>query len=136
MAPNPGYGAILTYNLKSAVPAEEKKADKDMASDADAKSAAKDATTKEGKAKISIYDKDNKLVREMDGPGAAGLNRTHWDLRSKAPSEPTPEQQEAMDAGYYEGPRGPRVDPGEYTVKVAAAGKRRSRRWLWRMIRG
>jgi hypothetical protein len=68
------------------------------------------------------------VVREFDGPGAAGVNRTNWDLRANAPAEPTPEQLEAIAAGYGFGPRGPLVDPGEYTVKIKAGEKETSQK--------
>ncbi|HET9994319.1 MAG TPA: hypothetical protein VFQ18_02825 [Candidatus Acidoferrum sp.] len=124
-AKNPAYGAILNYYLKDGVPAEAPKKDKD---DKEKKEASEDKgkadnAKKEGKVKISVMDKDRKLVRELDGPGAAGVNRTNWDLRWNAPAEPTPEQQEAIDAGYGFGPRGPLVDPGEYTIKIKAGDK-------------
>jgi photosystem II stability/assembly factor-like uncharacterized protein len=80
----------------------------------------KPAENKEGKAQITVTDRDGKIVREFEGPGAAGVNRTAWDLRYDPASEPTPEQLEAMAAGYILGPRGPYVEPGEYTVKVKA----------------
>ncbi len=124
-AKNPAYGAILNYYLKEAVPAEapkKEKDDKDKKEAADDKGKA-DSAKKEGKVKISVTDKDGKQVRELDGPGAAGVNRTNWDLRWNAPAEPTPEQQEAIAAGYGFGPRGPLVDPGEYTVKIKAGDK-------------
>jgi uncharacterized phage infection (PIP) family protein YhgE len=57
-------------------------------------------------------------VREFDGLGAAGVNRANWDLRYNPAAEPTPEQMEAINAGYWEGPRGPKVEPGKYTVKI------------------
>jgi hypothetical protein len=41
-------------------------------------------------------------------------------LRYNPAAEPTPEQMEAINAGYWEGPRGPRVDPGKYTIKIKA----------------
>jgi len=78
---------------------------------------------KEGKVKIVVTDKDGKVVRELDGPGAAGVNRTNWDLRYNPPAEPTPEQLEAIAAGYGFGPRGPYAEPGEYTIKITAGGK-------------
>ena len=129
-AKNPPYGAILTYYLKEAVPAEaakkspDEKDKKDSAEQkprADAKGDT--AEKKEGKVKITVLDKDGKAIREMDGPGGAGVNRTNWDLRSNAPAEPTPEQLEAIAAGFGFGPRGPLVEPGEYTIKIKAGDK-------------
>jgi photosystem II stability/assembly factor-like uncharacterized protein len=141
---NPPYGAILNYYLKEALPPEAPKAAKDD-KDKDKKEAAAgeqkgkteaaadkpktpDAANKEGKAKISVYDKDGKLVREFDGPGKAGVNRTNWDLRWNSPAVPTPEQLEAAAAGFDFGPRGPLVEPGEYTIKIKAGGKEDSQK--------
>jgi photosystem II stability/assembly factor-like uncharacterized protein len=133
-AKNPPYGAILNYYLKEALPPEAPKTAKDekdkdkekekketAATDQEAKT--EEAAKKEGKAKISIYDKDGKLVRELDGPGKAGVNRTNWDLRWNSPAVPTPEQVEAAAAGFDFGPRGPLVEPGEYTIKIKAGSK-------------
>ncbi len=116
-AKNPPYGAVLNYYLKDAVPPEPPKPG------ADEKEKAASAQKNEGRVKISIFDKDGKLIREMDGPGTAGVNRTSWDLRWNSPAEPTPEQLEAVAAGYAFGPRGPLVEPGEYTVKIKAGAK-------------
>jgi len=128
-AKNPPYGAILNYYLKEAVPPktakDEKEKDKDnketAATDKEVKT--EEAAKKEGKVKISVYDKDGKLVRELEGPGKAGVNRTNWDLRWNSPAVPTPEQVEAAAAGFDFGPRGPLVEPGEYTVKIKAGSK-------------
>lgn len=135
---NPAYGAILNYYLKEAVPAEAPKAakdEKDKDKDKEKKEAAAapapaddkakaDATgNKEGKVKITVTDKDSKVVREFDGPGKAGVNRTNWDLRWNSPAVPTPEQLEAAAAGFDFGPRGPHVEPGEYTIKIKAGSK-------------
>jgi photosystem II stability/assembly factor-like uncharacterized protein len=145
---NPPYGAILNYYLKEAVPPEPPKAakdekDKDKDKDKDkekekketaapggeqkgkseasaSKENKEDKENKEGKTKITVYDKDNKLVREFDGPGKAGVNRTNWDLRWNSPAVPTPEQLEAAAAGFDFGPRGPLVEPGKYTIKIKA----------------
>ncbi|OLC93524.1 MAG: hypothetical protein AUH86_16515 [Acidobacteria bacterium 13_1_40CM_4_58_4] len=129
-AKNPAYGALLSYYLKEAVPPEAPKKEKD---EKDKKDAAEEkpkaegtgeaAEKKEGKVKFSVLDKDGKAVREFDGPGAAGVNRTNWDLRWNPPAEPTPEQQEAIAAGFGFGPRGPLVEPGEYTIKLKAGDK-------------
>jgi photosystem II stability/assembly factor-like uncharacterized protein len=139
---NPPYGAILNYYLKEAVPPEPPKATKDEkdkdkdkkeTTSADQKAKSEEAVNKEnkkedkenkeGKTKISVYDKDNKLVREFDGPGKAGVNRTNWDLRWNAPAVPTPEQLEAAAAGFDFGPRGPLVEPGKYTIKIKAGSR-------------
>jgi hypothetical protein len=134
-AKNPPHGAILSYYLKVAVPPEAPKKDKDEKDKKDAveekpKTDAKGeaAEKKEGKVKITVLDKDGKVIREMDGPGAAGVNRTNWDLRSNAPAEPTPEQLEAVAAGFGFGPRGPFVEPGEFTIKIKAGDKEASQK--------
>jgi hypothetical protein len=41
-------------------------------------------------------------------------------LRYTPAAEPTPEQLEAIAAGYSFGPRGPLVEPGKYTIKIKA----------------
>jgi photosystem II stability/assembly factor-like uncharacterized protein len=131
LAKNPPYGTILNYYLKEAVPAEAPKKEKD---DKDNRDAAAEkprddaAAKKEGKVKISVADKDGKVVREFDGPAAAGVNRTNWDLRWNSPAEPTPEQQEAIAAGFGFGPLGPFVEPGEYTITIKAGEKEASQK--------
>jgi len=102
IAQNPPYGALISYYLKS-------------------------ATGEKGKVKIAILDKDGKLVRELEGNKKAGINRVNWDLRYAVPAEPTPEQREAMARGFGFGPRGPMVEPGEYTVKVTVGDKEDSK---------
>ncbi|HEU0370148.1 MAG TPA: hypothetical protein VFR42_13105, partial [Candidatus Acidoferrum sp.] len=82
-----------------------------------------EAEKKEGQVKITVTDKDGKVIRELNGPAAAGVNRASWDLRYNSPAEPSPEQLEAMAAGYDFGPRGPFVEPGEYTIKIKAGDK-------------
>jgi photosystem II stability/assembly factor-like uncharacterized protein len=122
---DPLYGAILNYYLKEAVPAEVPKTgkdDKDKTSSSE-KAGEAGAAKKEGKVKISVFNKEGNLVREFDGPGAAGVNRTNWDLRWNAPAEATAEQLEAQAAGYGFGPRGPFIEPGEYTLKIKAGEK-------------
>ena len=134
-AKNPPYGVILNYYLKEALPPEppknEQKTDKEKVAGKTeqgerGKSSAGDETKspselqKEGKVKITVTDKTGKVVREFDGPAAAGVNRANWDLRYNPAAEPTPEQLQAMAAGYSEGPRGPHVDPGTYTIKIKA----------------
>lgn len=126
---NPLPGAIINYYLKTALPPPEAKHDSaqgketaEMEKSAE-KHDEKQEPKKEAKVKITVTDSAGKVVRELDGPGVAGVNRTSWDLRYTAPSEPTPEQLEAIAAGYGFGPRGPFVEPGEYTIKIKAGEK-------------
>ncbi|HLG13068.1 MAG TPA: hypothetical protein VJH03_00895 [Blastocatellia bacterium] len=153
-APNPAYGAVVSYYLK---------------------------TKPTGPVRIAITDSSGKVVREMTGPAEAGLNRAVWDLRyglpgvggggpggfgrgggggggggggagggqgrPQGPAQATPGQaapattigeagQQAQPAplfggggggGGFGGGRGPRVAPGDYTIKVSAAGKEQTK---------
>lgn len=93
LAPNPPYGALVHYYLRTKPDAKEK-------------------------VRLTILDRDAKVVRELDGTAHAGINRVNWDLRYNPPREATPEEQQALAAGFGFGARGPLVDPGEYTAKV------------------
>src|SRR5258708_25839706 len=139
-AKNPPYGAILNYYLKEAVPPEppktEEKADKDEKDKAAAakpeekgKSTAEEKgkstaeQKKEGKVKITVTDKDGKVVREFDGPGASGVNRTNWDFRYNSAAEPPPEHIQAINPANHQGPPAPPAHPGKYTIKIQAGTK-------------
>lgn len=127
-AKNPPYGALLSYYLKEALPPETAKRSSEDRTETAAQRPGREARAeaperKEGRVKITVLNKDGKVIREFDGPGAAGVNRSTWDLRENAPAEPTPEQQEAIAAGFGFGPRGPLVEPGEYTIKIKAGDK-------------
>ncbi|MDH7494317.1 MAG: hypothetical protein QHH44_10550, partial [Candidatus Saccharicenans sp.] len=57
------------------------------------------------KIKVGIYDAEKNLLRELEGPGKAGLNRVNWDMRKAGQGRP-----------------GPKVEPGQYFVVLPAAG--------------
>ncbi|MGB6821552.1 MAG: hypothetical protein WBE21_05705 [Candidatus Acidiferrales bacterium] len=96
LGPNPPEGASIDFYLK-AKPAKDQK------------------------IKITVVDSSGKTVREItDAKPGAGINRVSWDLRYDAPVKPTPEQLAAQGQGFFGGgARGPMVEPGTYTVKVA-----------------
>ncbi len=95
-APNPPYGAHFDYWLPRAV---------------------------EDGARITIRDADGNVVRTLDGPGARGLNRVHWDLRH----DPIPHDTARYDVPTLDaGPGGPLVLPGEFGVVLEAGDERRS----------
>jgi len=106
--PNPPNGALITYSLKSKPPEKEK-------------------------VKITVSNKEGKIIRDVDGTGDVGVNRVTWDLRSRSVNE-APRDAEAgggtTEAAGEQGGEGGggggfggfqgslRVEPGEYTVKV------------------
>jgi photosystem II stability/assembly factor-like uncharacterized protein len=110
LGPNPPSGALITYYLKSKPDSKEK-------------------------VKVTISDKDGKVIRDLDGTKEAGVNRVNWDLRTQSVTEPpqtateTPAGPPAAAAGGgFGGFTGAlRVEPGEYTVKVAAGKHEQSK---------
>jgi len=65
------------------------------------------------KVKISLCDAAKNLLRELEGPGKAGLNRVSWDMRKTGGGRP-----------------GPKVEPGNYLVVLEASGKKLEQRAL------
>ena len=129
LGPNPPNGALVTYFLK-AKPDEKER------------------------VRISISDKDGKVLREMDGEKEPGINRVVWNFRTRSvtaapprgaataagnvPGGETAATEAAVSGeaesgeqpagqlggggggggGGFGGQAAPRVEPGEYTVKV------------------
>ena len=60
MAPNPPYGALITYYLKEKLGEEDK-------------------------ASIDILDSDDNVIRTLKAAKKKGYNRINWDLRHKSP---------------------------------------------------
>jgi photosystem II stability/assembly factor-like uncharacterized protein len=107
-APNPVAGAYIRYYLKNDLATEEP-----LVAGGDNGNGESNG----GKAKLSIVDQNGEVVRELEGPGEAGIHHVAWDLRLEPPYE-VPEGQ----GGFGGPPRGPKVLPGTYTVRLAAAG--------------
>jgi photosystem II stability/assembly factor-like uncharacterized protein len=87
-APNVPKGALLTYALAASVPS----------------------------AHLQIVRADGAVVRDLVGPGGAGVHRVEWDLRTQLALVPA-----AGDSGYYGAPRSPLVPPGRYTVRLSTS---------------
>ena len=88
-APNPRFGAYLNYWL---------------ASDLD------------DSVRVAIRGPDGALVRELAGPGDAGLHRLAWDLRG----EPAGPMGFGLAGAFNLSDLGPFVLPGTYTVELQA----------------
>jgi photosystem II stability/assembly factor-like uncharacterized protein len=93
-APNPDFGAALTYYLRDAG---------------------------SGGAQIAIRDANGQPVRTLKGSTRRGLNRVVWDLRMDAPVEADSEAR-AGGGGFRGAPAAPTVLPGTYQVQVNASG--------------
>jgi photosystem II stability/assembly factor-like uncharacterized protein len=98
IAPNPPYGAIIHYYLKTPLGEKEE-------------------------VKITIVDREGRVVRELRGPREAGIHRVAWDLRHEPPVRAEAEPS----VGPFGAPSGPLVLPGEYTVRVSAGSRQVSR---------
>ncbi len=70
-----------------------------------------------GKMKLEVLDSSGRVVDELPASKRPGLNRVMWTMRAKPPRVP-PAAQIAV-----AGIRGPRLVPGDYTVRLTKAGK-------------
>ncbi len=70
-----------------------------------------------GKLKIEILDSTGRVIDEVPASKRPGLNRVTWSMREKPPRVP-PAAQIAFASS-----RGPRLVPGDYTVRLTKAGK-------------
>jgi photosystem II stability/assembly factor-like uncharacterized protein len=124
--PNPEYGALITYFLRSDPPKETTTTTSDSGNGAAGGSngaamnvardsaGPKDATT----VKITVLAPDGSVVRELQGPDRKGFNRVSWDLRYPLTFKPI-----EGDEGWFGPPKGTFVLPGEYSIKLSARGK-------------
>ena len=120
VSPNPAAGALVRYYLGENLPAAAAMAE---SSEANGDGGEDGTAAASGQVKITILDGGGESVRELTGPGAAGIQQVRWDLRIEPPYTPSgPPQQ--FGGGFQGGQaRGPRVLPGTYTVAMEAAGQ-------------
>lgn len=120
MGPNPPRGAIIQYYLKS------KPEEKD-------------------RVRVTISDKDGKVLRELNGARNAGMNRVTWDLRTRPATvaeggaggetetaevqEGGGEQPAGGGFGGFGGNGALRVEPGEYTVKISMGSTEQTKKF-------
>lgn len=126
MAPNPPFGAVLTYHLREAYPTrratrqEAEKARKEAgqplafpgweAVEAEARELAP-------KVWLVVSDAAGQVVRRIATPDAAGFQRVVWDLRTATSAPITDGQKEEAGAG-------PMAAPGTYQAQ------------LWKLVEG
>jgi photosystem II stability/assembly factor-like uncharacterized protein len=70
-----------------------------------------------GKMKLEILDSSGRVLDEVPASKRPGLNRVIWTMRTKPPRVPPGAQIS------FAGTRGPRVAPGDYTVRLTKGSK-------------
>ena len=125
-APNPPFGAVLTWYLKDEIKSLKKsrqdrekeliKGNKDP--DYPTPEALRaEAREEEPAILLTIADSEGQVVRRLKGPVTAGMHRIAWDLRYP-PATPTLLKPPEPDP-FNDPPTGPMVVPGRYTVTLA-----------------
>jgi photosystem II stability/assembly factor-like uncharacterized protein len=123
-APNPPFGAVLTYYLKDEVKTRrkarldaEKEAEKKgtPAAYPDAAALRAEAREEDPAVVITVRDADGNVVRRLKGPVTAGVHRVAWDLRFPS-STPTSLKPAPTDNPFYDPPAGPLAVPGAYAA--------------------
>ena len=96
-SPNPPFGAVLTYNVKQAVPDD-------------------------AKLVITITDDSGRQIRRFEVDKTPGLRRVAWNLRGEASANAAPTGRGGFGGGGFGGrggpPLGPLVTPGHYRATL------------------
>jgi hypothetical protein len=93
-SPNPPFGAVLTYNVRQALPDD-------------------------AKLVITISDDNGRQIRRLDVDKAPGLRRVAWNLRADLPPNAPPPQAGRGGFGGRGGAQlGPLVTPGHYRATL------------------
>ncbi|MHB0949579.1 MAG: VPS10 domain-containing protein [Gemmatimonadaceae bacterium] len=131
-APNPPFGAVISYNLRSALRSrrQQRQAAERAAArrNQDVLPPAWDSLRVEDREEapamvFTITDAKGTVVRRLTGPTAAGVQRVVWDLRGAPPvaprAAPAGDETDADERFGVRGPQGAFVMPGTYTVSMA-----------------
>ncbi len=121
-APNAPYGALIRYHVgQEPVAATPVVADGENGSQGEnggnGSARGRSTGSEDGTAaRITILDANGDEVRSLEGAAAVGLHQVVWDLRLEPPYERDGNQ--GGGGGFFGAPRGPRVLPGAYTVRL------------------
>jgi len=126
-APNPPFGALLTYFLKETPSTargerrDEEKKLRDGGEDTPFpgwERLAEEDLEAEPRVILTVRDGQGRPVRRLTGPATAGIHRLAWDLRRPSP-DPIDLTPPGFQPPWDEPPRGPLVAPGPYRVELA-----------------
>ncbi len=125
-AENPPFGATVTWYLKEAIKTRKEKRQEAEREAERRKAPVGWPTMAELRAEqeeeapaiiVTITDANDRVVRRLTGPVAAGFQRVTWDLRSPAANLGGPPPPDADDD--FEPPSGHLVMPGKYRASIA-----------------
>jgi photosystem II stability/assembly factor-like uncharacterized protein len=131
-AENPPYGALITYYLRDALRTKaQQRQEAERAAEHSGKSfkypplseLTAEAQEPAPALTLIVTDASGRVVRRLSAPGAHGIHRVAWDLRTFSPTVPQtagparggPFQEE----GFRRAPMGHFVAPGKYTVVLS-----------------
>jgi len=126
-APNPPFGAIVTYALsEDARTAAETRHETERSLAERGEDApfpgwerlAQEALEQGPFVRLTLRDAEGRPVRRLEGPAAAGLHRVSWDLR-RTPPDPIELETPDFQPPWASVPQGPLVAPGRYSVEIA-----------------
>jgi photosystem II stability/assembly factor-like uncharacterized protein len=127
-APNPPYGAVLSYDLKDGIKTlKQKRIDAEKAAEK-AGRPIRYPTADELKAEadeeaptilLTITGADGVPVRVLTGPADKGFQRVAWDLRAPAHQLPPNRPRGELDELFGDPLVGPSVVPGTYNVTLS-----------------
>jgi hypothetical protein len=133
-APNPAYGATITYYLKEPIRTKRQQRQQAEAQAARKNEPIKYPTRQELLAEseeeppallFTISDTEGKVVRRLSAPAIPGVQRVTWDFRYAPPvvqaAPQLPPGLEGLEGGGFGGfgPQGELAMPGKYTVTMA-----------------
>ena len=126
-APNPPFGAIVSYHLKEAprtAKQERREREKELAKKgSDVPFPGWDVLREEALENgplvlLTVRDAAGEPVRTIKGPAQEGFHRVSWDLR-RPPPDPIDLEVPGFRPPWASDPQGPLAPPGRYAVEMA-----------------
>jgi photosystem II stability/assembly factor-like uncharacterized protein len=127
-APNPPYGAVITYHLKDGLKTlKEKRAEAEKAAEKAGQpiryptpEALRAEAAEEAPALLlTVSDASGAAVRVLTGPAGKGIQRVAWDLRAPAHQLPPNRPLSDVDELFNDPLVGPLVVPGKYSATLS-----------------
>ena len=126
-APNPPFGAVVTYHLAESLETEKaqrRKREKEIRkAGGDVPFPGWEELKQEAREEVpeiilTVTDAEGSVVRRVTGPGSKGFHRVAWDLRYPSPN-PIRIRPQGFVEPWDRDRGGPLVRPGRYTVTLS-----------------